>query len=321
MLNKLFLKSVLCMFAGLALFFTLNDNAFSQGEGLGLEAEATVEENIPREKGLVVKYVNADLDSIDKVFEQSEPLEIELQMQDRAFPNGGGSVSALEVRGVHNGDRIFFNFRWSDKTKNDRVIADHLYRDAVGLMFPLDIVTISPETPFSPRMGDRGKPVNIWHWKADWERELDSKCGFEHMEDQYPDMFTDYDFHTHPLHFHDQEYHSIPLISGGRAAGNMLSQPNKGTTVEDLNAIGFSTLTTQDHQDVQGSGHWDSDEWNVTMYRSLVTTDTSDVQFIPGVETFFNVAVWDGEEGDRNGQKSISTRWNPIKLETVKYAE
>ncbi|MCP5004131.1 MAG: hypothetical protein GY941_09350 [Planctomycetes bacterium] len=317
MLNKLLFKSVLFVCAGVMLFFASNDEVFSQDLG----AEATVEENIPREQALVVKYVNADLGSVSEAFKETEPLNLELQIQDKAFPNGGGSVSSLEVRGVHNGDRIFFNFRWSDKTKNDSVIADDTFRDAVGLMFPLDIVKISPETPFSPRMGDRGKPVNIWHWKADWEREMSSKGGVEQMEDHYPDMFTDFDFNPHPLHFHEQEYQSVPLISGGRAAGNVLSQPDKGTTVEDLNAIGFSTLTTQEHQDVQGSGSWDNGGWNVTMYRSLITADNNDVQFIPGVETFFNVAVWNGEEGDRNGQKSISARWNPVKLETVKYLE
>ena len=88
MLNKLLLRAVIFMCGGVALLFASNDKAYSQG----LEAEATVEENIPRENPLIVKYINADLDTIDKAFAKADPLKIELQMQDRAFPNGGGSV-------------------------------------------------------------------------------------------------------------------------------------------------------------------------------------------------------------------------------------
>jgi hypothetical protein len=243
-----------------------------------------------------------------------------LQIQDRAFPNGGGSVQEVEVSSIHNGETLFFYVTWSDATKNDRAIKHEQFRDAVGFMFPIDIVEISPRTPFSPRMGDRGKPVNIWHWKADWERDLHAEGGYEHMEDQYPNMFTDFDFNPNPDYFNKKVHDSVPLMAGGIAAGSMLSNPRQ-RTVEDLNAIGFGTLTSQTHQDVNGTGYWSDGEWHVMVYRPLMTPDGNDVQFVPGEKTYFNMAVWNGEEGDRNGLKSVSIRWRPLKLEPIKYTE
>lgn len=316
MFKNIFLRSVFSIGVGIATFYC-SGKVFSQG----LEKEASVEENIPTKDPLVVKYIAADLNNADKAFEQAAPLKIELQMQDRAFPNGGGSVSEIEVKGFHNGDTIFFNLSWGDASKDERAITHAQFRDAVGMMFPLDIVTISIKTPFSPRMGDRGKPVNIWHWKADWEKELHVSGGYEHMEDQYPNMFTDFDFDPHPTSFHKELYTSTSLMAGGIAGGTLLSQANRGRSVEDLNAIGFGTLTSQAHQDVKGRGAWSDGRWNVVIHRPLITSDKNDVQFVPGMSTFFNVAVWNGNEGDRNGQKSISIRWRPIKLERIKYPE
>ncbi len=316
MLRGLIRKYVFLGSAFVAMFYLCSGEVFSQS----LEQEATVEENIPTEDGLTVKFANTDLEGASDALAQAAAYKINLQIQDRAFPNGGGSVQEVEVRGIHNGKVIFFGINWSDATKNDRAIKHEQFRDAVALMFPIDIVKISPETPFSPRMGDRGKPVNIWQWKADWERDLLADGGYEHMEDVYVDMFTDFDFNPNPDYFNKKVHDSVPLMAGGIAAGSIFSNA-RGRTVEDLNAIGFGTLTSQTHQDVDGTGSWSNGQWDVIVYRPLITSDGNDVQFVPGGSTFFNMAVWNGEEGDRNGLKSVSIRWRPITLEPIKYTQ
>ena len=124
----------------------------------------------------------------------------------------------LRFRGIHNGNRYFLlRIRWSDATKNDRAIKHEQFRDAVGLMFPLGIVKISPETPFSPRMGDRGKTVNIWHWKADWERDLQADGGFEHMKDQFTlTCLHDFDSDPTSLYLSTKQYTiGADLLAGG----------------------------------------------------------------------------------------------------------
>jgi len=313
MLRGLIRKMVFLGSALVTLFLLCNGDVFSQS----LEQEATVEENIPTEEGLTVKYVDTGLEGAAHALGQATSYKVNLQIQDRAFPNGGGSVQEVEISGIHNGKDIFFGIKWNDATKNDRAIKHEQFRDAVGLMFPLGIVKISPETPFSPRMGDRGKTVNIWHWKADWERDIHADGGYEHMENQYPNMWHDFDSDLNPDTFNKKVHDSVPLLAGGISAGSLLSLP-RGRTVEDLNAVGFGTLTAQTHQDVNGIGNWINGQWDVVVYRPLVTQDENDVQFAPGQSTFFNMAVWNGEDGDRNGLKSVSIRWRPITLEPLK---
>jgi hypothetical protein len=314
MMKCLLRKSVFLASVFVAVFLLHNGNIFSQG----LDKEISLEENIPTKEGLTVMYIAADLDGADKALGKVDPLKIELQIQDLTFPNGGGSVQEVEVRGFHNGETIFFGIKWYDASKNERAIAHEQFRDAVGLMFPLETVkVISPEKPFSPRMGDRGKPVNIWHWKADWEKELHVEGGFEHIQDQYPNMWHDFDSDPHPCIYNKEVHDSVDLMAGGIAAGSLLSLP-RGRSVEDLNAVGFGTLTSQTHQDVKGKGTWNNGKWDVLIYRPMATPDENDVQFVPGMSTFLNMAVWNGIEGDRNGQKSISLRWRPLKIDTVK---
>merc|ERR1711964_690220 len=54
------------------------------------------------------------------------------------------------------------------------------------------------------------------------------------------------------------------VFNAGRATGNILSDATmRVSAVEDLNAEGFSTLTTQAHQDVDGEGNWRNNRWAV----------------------------------------------------------
>ena len=101
------------------------------------------------------------------------------------------------------------------------------------------------------------------------------------------------------------------VFNPGRATGNMLSDASmRVSPVEDLNAEGFSTLTTQAHQDVQGNGNWANNRWSVVFKRSLTTSDSNDTQF-KGSKTPMAIAVWNGQNKERNGQKGV-TQWNTL---------
>lgn len=272
---------------------------------------------------LTVKYVQIDkpyrmdVESLRGAFKDAKTVKVTLQKQDKAFPNGGGSVNSAEVKAIHDGIMIYFQISWKDPTKNARAIAVQEFRDAVALMFPLGVVDITPAEHFSPRMGDREKPVNIWHWKADWEADLLAKDELEDMQKRYPNMHDDFYLNPYSPYNYQELMTSVEHLSGGIAANNLLSQPERGRTVEDLNAEGFGTLTTQDHQDVNGCSKYKDGIWTVIMYRSLITKDHDDIQFVPGGKTYFNMAVWDGGQKDRNGQKSISVQWHPMVLERI----
>ncbi len=300
----------------------LSTALFAADEAPGVKG-ASDEEFIPAKEVLTIKYVDVgkpyhlDVETLHGFFNDAKGVTVPLQKQDKAFPNGGGSVNNAEVKAIHDGLTVYFKVSWSDPSKNARAIAVQEFRDAVALMFPLGAVEITPAEHFSPRMGDREKPTNLWHWKADWEADLQVKGELEDVEAQYPNMHDDFNLNPYSAYYHRELITSVEVLSGGRAANNLLSQPWRGRSVEDLNAEGFGTLTTQDHQDVNGCSKYDDGVWTVIFYRSLITNDPHDVQFVPGGTSYFNMAVWNGGEQDRNGQKNISIQWHPVTLERV----
>ncbi|MDR4508130.1 MAG: ethylbenzene dehydrogenase-related protein [Candidatus Brocadiaceae bacterium] len=309
---------------GVALFccFFLSATLYAADEAEGVKGIAE-EEYTPTEEVLEVNFVQVEMPyhmsvkAMEGAFKNAEPVTVKLQEQDKAFPNGGGSVKSADVKAVHDGITIYFQISWDDRTKDVRQIAIHEFRDAVALMFPLGKVVIGPVGPaehFSPRMGDREKPVNLWHWKADWEGDLVAKDELEDIDAQYPNWHDDFNTNPYSVNYHKGLISSPPILSGGRAVHNLLSMPGRKTVVEDLNAEGFGTLTTQDHQDVNGCSNYENGRWTVVVYRPLITDDPYDVQFIPGESTYFNMAVWNGSRQDRNGQKSLSMRWNPLRI-------
>ena len=102
------------------------------------------------------------------------------------------------------------------------------------------------------------------------------------------------------------------VFNEGRATGNILSNAAmRVSPVEDLNAEGFSTLTTQADQDVQGNGNWSNNRWSVVFKRALTSGDANDTQFTGG-KTPMAIAVWNGQNKERNGQKAV-TQWNELR--------
>lgn len=93
------------------------------------------------------------------------------------------------------------------------------------------------------------------------------------------------------------------------------NEEGRDSSVEDLNAAGPGTLTTQDRQDVSGRGRYSNGRWKVIFLRSLKTDDEDDAQFWPGLKTWVNFAVWDGSHKDVDGKKSVSEIWHRLTFE------
>jgi complex iron-sulfur molybdoenzyme family reductase subunit gamma len=80
-----------------------------------------------------------------------------------------------------------------------------------------------------------------------------------------------------------------------------------------LTAIGFGTLTPLPDQIVQGHGLWNDGRWHVILRRALEVPGQNNVAFAANSTIPFALAVWDGSQGDRDGQKLIST-WYQLRL-------
>jgi hypothetical protein len=169
-------------------------------------------------------------------------------------------------------------------------------------------------------MGEHNGPVNIWQWKADWEADL---ARFRDIQDRYPNMAWDVYPFLRGTPQGDRSQVRVatashdPTYLAGWGAGNLFSTPSRSTPVENLNAIGLGTLTSQapEHQSVNGHGIWTDGKWRVVMVRVLRTGNERDTQFEPGGTTVpVAFAVWDGAQGDRDGRKAV-TVWQHLKLE------
>jgi len=190
------------------------------------------------------------------------------------------TARALAVRAVHNGTDIAFLLEWQDNTKNDR-LTPGTFRDGVAIGLPLG------DAPSFFCMGQLDHYINIWHWKADWQSDIDRRAAKA----------------------------SEKARDGVRTFEVI---PRRVSSVEDLIGGGFSTLTTKEKQGrVQGQAAWKDGVWHVVMRRPLVSEEQeNEAKLIPGRVQTVSFAVWNGENKERNGQKAVAP-WFQLIIDPV----
>ena len=190
------------------------------------------------------------------------------------------TARALTVRSLHNGTEIVFLLEWQDNTKNDR-LTPGTFRDGVAIGLPLG------DAPAFFCMGQLDHYINIWHWKADWQSDIDRRTAKT----------------------------SEKARDGVRTFEVI---PRRVSSVEDLIGGGFSTLTTKEKQGrVQGQALWKDGVWHVVMRRPLVSEEQeNEAKLIPGRVQTVSFAVWNGENKERNGQKAVAP-WFQLVIDPV----
>jgi hypothetical protein len=232
------------------------------------------------------------MDPWSSTWSDIRPGTVALSAQNATKPLGGGEVATLKTRSVHDGKTLYVLMEWKDGSEDDTVNGHTAFADAAAVEFPAAAGVSVP----SFCMGDANGTVNIWHWKAAWQRDIDS--GYTTGRDRYPDGFVD-----------QAPDPADSLYQPARYVGNPLAQTQHASPVENLIAASFGTLTTTDVQDVQGRGEWKDGRWRVVFardlrtaegYPSMATNDITNIAF----------AVWDGSKGNRDGIKSVSQFMN-----------
>ncbi len=217
----------------------------------------------------------------DTVWQTASPITIPLSGQVITRPVWPEpTVRALTVRSVHNGTEIAFLLEWQDNTKNDR-LTPGTFRDGVAIGFPLG------DAPAFFCMGQLDHYINIWHWKADWQSDIDRRAA------RAPEK-----------------------KEGGVRTFEVI--PRRVSSVEDLIGGGFSTLTTKDKQGrVQGQGFWKDGVWHVMMRRPLLSEEQeNEATLVPGRIQTVSFSVWNGENKERNGQKAVAP-WFQLRIDPV----
>jgi len=229
------------------------------------------------------------IDPADPSWENMDPARIALNP---LWPEKD-SIYAVAVRAVHNGKRLVIMCTWKDPFLDGAPVRVQDFQDAVALQF-----SMNGNTPFLG-MGDASSPVNLWQWKAGWQQEAGGHR--QDMAEQYPSMHVDTYFRT--------SYRTAA------DAGNEVAIPHT-SPVEDANARGFGTLTSQppSGQNVAGKGIWRDGSWSVIFVRNLKSKEIDDVRFAVGKPVPIAFAIWDGQNRDRNGRKVVSN-WHQLILE------
>lgn len=247
------------------------------------------------------------LDPSAPLWAQAPAVNVPLLAQVIARPlHFNPSITALEVRALHNGAEIGFLLTWKDRTKDVTLITD-IFRDAVAVQVP-----VKGEAPIT--MGAPENRVLILHWKADWQADIDG--GFVDIGALYPNFWIDWYPFVPEEHPYDIRFWTNPEARRyltGWVLGNPRSQPEKRTPVEEQIAEGFGSLTTNLTQRARGKGVYADGEWRVVITRPFVTGDPNDPAWGPGQDTQVAFAAWDGANREIGARKSFSA-WLTLKL-------
>ena len=224
-------------------------------------------------------------------------IQAAIKPQDQVKPwNLAPSIKGLTIKAVHNGTWIAFLLVWKDATRDVVMYLDK-FRDAVAVMVP-----VKESTDIA--MGEPGRPVLQFHWKADWQEDIDKT--FQDVAQLYPNAWIDW----YPFVVGEPPYDMTAWTNleaqrymTGWVVGNPRSQPQKRVSVEEQIAEGPGTVTTTPRQSAVGKGVYANGEWTVVIARPFVTGDPNDPSWGPGEEMLVAFAVWDGGKGEIGPRK------------------
>jgi len=217
----------------------------------------------------------------------------------------------VTVQALHDGKELALLLTWADDSNDVAAIRPQDFRDAAAVQ-----LATGPDEPFFA-MGEKGQFVSVWMWKSD--READLK-GFHDIDWQYPDIGID-SYPNLQMAPYEQPMRdaltleSDPTFITAWGAGNVVADPERRTSAEDLRAQGFGTLRARPpmDQEVEALGLYDKGSYRVVFRRSLQSDADGAAVFKPGATVPIAFAIWNGSEGDRDGKKSVSI-WQDLTL-------
>ncbi|MBF0110632.1 MAG: hypothetical protein HQL76_15795 [Magnetococcales bacterium] len=231
----------------------------------------------------------------------AKPVEVAMEAQTTVAPaQPVVTVTKLNVRAVQNGKFLGLLLEWRDGSADNLLVTDG-FGDQVAVEFPIDYK--KDDLP-NIMMGETGKPVSIWQWRAPLQHDKDK--GKPTTRQLYPN--SNYDLYPDQV----LPAETSVLYTGAHGLGNPVSE-GKRSAVMEMVAEGFGTLThVGDQQRVDGGGVHQGGVWRVAMTYPLGAE--SGIQLAPGGETAVGFAVWDGGNKDVGSRKAWAATWLPLQL-------
>jgi mono/diheme cytochrome c family protein len=220
---------------------------------------------------------------------------------------------ALGVQALHDGRSLAIRLTWRDATRNEHAIRTQDFEDQIAVQ-----LFKGPREPFLG-MGSSDGQVDLWVWNAGWQADLAEHAD---VDTQYPNMFVDEyqleekeDGNSDRQRPHATTRQNRTFLTG-LAAGNLRSDPTRGTAASANQAKGFGTLTMlpRPSQIVTAKGSWSDGRWSVVLRRQLEVGADAGIQLTAAERLSIALAIWDGAARDRDGQKLVSI-WHDLELE------
>lgn len=255
-----------------------------------------------------IKHDAAALRLDDRLWAKAPPSTIKLMAQPMIAPRPKLALTEdLQVQALHDNRTIAFRLSWKDEDQSE---AGRLgeFSDAVALEFP----AMADAQPPSPFMGEKGKPVHIYHWRAQYQK--DALLGHKpEMRELYPNLSVD----AYPMEYKDPE---MPrgskamrrIYSPGQAAGN--PQAYRKAPVDEIFAEGFGTSAVAPPQGARALSRWRAGRWEVVITRPIRPERGSVLR--PGGKHPLCFAVWQGGKQEVGSRKSLTLMWTELKLQS-----
>jgi len=215
-------------------------------------------------------------------------------------------VELVKVRALHDGEWVVFRLEWEDATQ-DLIPSTGHSSDAAALQFPL---APDGDVPHAA-MGEKGRGVRIWYWKAVWQDDAArAQAGRgDRIASLYPNAAVDhYPFEASPSARAEMEKRYAPA----QAAGNPTAVGPGAGGVQVLVAEGFGTTRALPAQAGRGHGQWGAGKWRTTIARPLRGgAELGDIE--PGKRSYVAFAIWDGAQA-HTGSRKMRSEWVPLVL-------
>lgn len=177
-------------------------------------------------------------------------------------------VEGVVARALHDGKELAIHLTWIDTSANDTAYPFPNLSDAAG-------IEISAGAEPLQGLGDAKDLVNLWYWRANWERD---RLGPVAGEIFYPGRGT-------------TPYPWTPPDASGRDVSTPTPSASPGS--------------------VRSQAVWLDPGWTVVFRRSLAAPAASDVPLAEKMRASISFVVLDAAEGERREQMSISV-WHDL---------
>jgi len=125
---------------------------------------------------------------------------------------------------VTDGSRLEIRLSWLDASSDDLALDQQEFDDGAAVQ-----LSASAVPPFFA-MGEAAREVNIWYWKASWERDATELQ--RDIRQAYPNQ----------QRLEGELAGAAPNYNTSVDAGNPVAAMERDGTTADLNASGFGTL-------------------------------------------------------------------------------